>query len=474
MKRLCLYAISLILAVTGVFFIYGSVHFAYADEDKEVITLPDESFYEISLGDTLTHVSNYAVGCLNDESSGYKDYFVYAFAVGNIIYEYECKTQNGSVVTDEDGTYLGGSIITISYFLNNIEKMEYADGVLYVMDSESKTYSIYGDSYAEAVYDFTEDGKYIEAGDEIIYTVAGGKFCLADFNVNDPQIYSSSDSDYSHLKQIGTNIYVLKGSTLCRVDGTMSEGFLVEDVLTQLNFKYYDYSESGDISTCNIADDLKTVFVNVVTINNADALLIRIDDASITDPYFSVLGVIHAKDADIDQNNFRYAHLLATSGDVSLLVYNGETYLTLTKNTTQSNTNIQSYSEPLKGYILTDTGVYSTPYACEATKLASLYQNEEVEINGLASALAFNADYYLVEYTLGEDTICGYVLKDFVSDNMFIEGDGGTIGDEPSYENSVLQAVLVLVFVALAVIALIYVTVVLTSKKRKKNSGDNC
>ncbi len=412
----------------------GSYLTASADSG---VTIPENFSVEF----TLDSVEDYAV------TDGY-----FAFASGRNIYIYSVNESSASAAGYD---YMDGTLETYSH-TSSVLGLEYINGQLYFRDNSSSyiyidgattaidvSFTSYDDSQVK--YDYTNDGYYL-------YSIVDGVLYL----IKIPEYNYLNDATYCKLKKIDDTYYVLKDSTLC---------MLSKGVLSELSFSYEDYEIVDDISTGDIATQLKSTTSSIKLAKiTAGACLIRVDEDNLSGSYFTTKGITFADGSENAQVLY-----MSSGGNSALIAVGTRAYLTLKSNITTSDYILSTVSTSYAS-LLDDVGVYSSPFECDTTRITTLQANTIVTVLGYASNGAFDNSYYKIEYTDGGKTVSGFVVSGLLTSYTFDndDSDGELVQNELEEGNNILTIILVLIIVLLVLIAAGYITFVATADRRRR------
>ncbi|MCD8205536.1 MAG: hypothetical protein LUD29_02855 [Clostridia bacterium] len=479
MKKLLTISCAAILAIT--LCVTAATSIAFADIEKPE---PSGITYDFDglkaqieidvLSTELDGISDYTVAEFRDDAK--KPYKKFAFTENGKVIVYTCRdSEDGTPIdmntSDGKAEYDGGVMESLTIPGADITKLEFSgDGGLYCMSSSSELFLVQsgsdGLSYASVQsFVFTEydDGELIAENDTYHYRIEEGRLQVFNFDSPEESCFLSENENFSHLKKLGDEIYVVG-----------DEFYMLESgALISLSFTYNDYDTAIEI---DVADTYELLKITAETVQAAkiasDALLIPVELSAGTDT-FTIPGRIRRFSEVKKETGLDYALLLMESGDAALIFYGEQTYLA------DKNEIEDYYSGAVSGvdgtcYALMDTNVYSMPYPSDATTVGTLTKGSAARVTGVTdgTCVSFYDTFYKVTYTddAGE-TESGYVLAGLMSDYEFDAGSAGAgayMYSEFTDKDNLTTCTIVIVLVAVVMVAAIYLTVVLTSDKRKR------
>lgn len=339
------------------------------------------------------------------------------------------------------------------------------DGNLYIENAEGKTYK-YPDLTQTVEHEFGSETNVV-IGDYTYFIVAGTlhwKFSdvkMGDFGAGYSRLKSYTDDGGQ------TCAYVIKDNALFRLDG--------EDQ-TEVVLEYTDFGAANSIPTGDagriITEDyeLKKVIVQPTTAEGGDTYCTEVDLGDLSTPYFTA-------GRTLKQTMVHSALIIGEVGNAAIIVKtdeNGETksYITLTSALEFTDDALTSSPDFASAYILETTKLYSRPYMCGATEIATLDRGARVTaLEKLALDFADSKiSYYKISCEQDGQLIEGYIAANYLTPYSFA-GEGSEqekLNDEEGFGDEVRNVVISLAIVALMLIAVGYMTFVLTKGKENK------
>ncbi len=368
--------------------------------------------------------------------------------------------------------------LTETDFGSGITNLEYGDGTLYVGDSDGKTYA-YPDLHTQIDYEFTASSR-ITVGD-YLYFLSGDVLNALDGDNNAVVI----GDGFGNLKLCNGTAYAVL--TVSSENGEENKLYKLAGTAAEpVDLTYIDFSAAETIAIGDVAEKLKADYSVIKCTLNAtysyggesvDAYCTETDINDLSGSYFKAGKTFKV-------TGVKTALKLADCGDAALIAMKDgnvtKTYLTNAAALTE-----EAYSAPEKdvesAYIISETGIYSVPYMCASTKLATLPQGARITVTEKCAVDAVEDTVYykvIYEYSDGEQTasVSGYVAANYLTPYSFSSEQNtptstGTAGF--TYETEIVSVILVIGIVGLVCIAIIYLTIVGTrgsapSKQTKK------
>jgi hypothetical protein len=436
-KCAVLFSAATILTATGLVSLNANVY-AHAQQDaapQSEAQLSDsaQTVYPDNFSSDLTFSSlaDYAI-------SG----STYAFAQGTNVYIINTDTEKESP-----------SLVNLDCGFE-IKNLEYLSDVLYLGDADGNAYLIDGTSSQSQISFETEnpvkagDNTYYLTNDGALYFIGGGNLL---------QI----GEDYSHLKTYNNLAYAIKNNEIVKIDGTSTQ---------TLTFSYTDYSAASTIAVGTAYEALKATYT-VATVNvESGAYCTEINLNTAQGTYFNAVKTFKLSGA-------KSALLLATTGNASIIAMNDgdEVKSYITKSSYLSATTYKDVDADMTGgYVVSDVGVYSSPYISEATKITTIKQATVVEITQKFSLSFMGTDYYKINYTNEQgQKVSGYIPASFLTPYTFAaeRAEEETISGDFDYSTNVERVILVLIIVGLVIVAIAYLTVIGTRPRNKTNKS---
>ncbi len=438
MKKLGFVTISLCAAVC--FTAAGGSLNVFADTNNKTV-YPESTFIQHA-NDQLNAVTDYAA---------YGE--IYAFADGNRI----------TVIESENRTvYEIGS---------EVRALDCDGEVFYYKDGAGKAFSLPQKTPAED-YVFTYSDGYAKT-DDGEYKLVEGKIGYCPKNSLQYEELTA-EGQFSNLKVYDNVAYALNDNKLYKI---------LKTELQHVNPAYTDFSAASKIYIGDTAEKLKTCNTekpNFVTLKGG-AYLTNVDLDDISGDYFKTGNTYKVGDGDGLAAGKEALLLCRTgeNGEVSIVMLGGQCYILNSVNAVAAeNSALITTDEATATVSIAKGYAYSSPYVCNGTKLFELKSGEAVKVIGKVlktSAAELVRDFYKIEYiNENDEKLTGYVPFGYISQFNYSE-DQPSKTEDPDYNTSdaVKTVVLVLVIVALALIAVGYMTFVMTSGKVKKTKNSN-
>lgn len=344
---------------------------------------------------------------------------------------------------------------------DSIEKIDYAEGKLYIKLWTGNTYE-YSDLTTPVEHEFPAV-KYSEETGSVQY-ILNNLGELKYFNTANGTEVQIGDG-FSNLKKYGETVYAVKENRPYALNGQAADA---------MDLSYFDFARADNIYSGTARTSLKAENYTVKTAMIKGGVYYTQIDLSATDERFKQ---IRTQKTDGDKPCL----VLCESGNASIVVTNDGCYILKTENALTEipyNTPYNDWPQNAAGkklaYAVEDASVYSSPYMSEATKIGRIKSGAE---NPVTVTEKFTLDFmstvfYRISYT-DED---GNAASGFVAGNFLTQFDyaGEDLnptegGDEEfSYKNNVLTVVLVVVIVALVIAAVMYLSLVEARKNRNK------
>lgn len=417
----------------------GTIPAATAAAAQAALTQPETPSYPSSF-----------VQQLDMSEDGLTDYAVngdtYAFAVKTTIY---------IISTGADGD----RALSEFTYGTQITALDYDEGKLYFKSTSESAYS-YPDVTTPVAHTFPEEQNRMVVGKDwyILSTATQALSHIAEDGVS-----TNFGEGYSKLKRYGENVYAVKDNVPYKFEGINSE---------PLDLQYTDFSAADNISTGNIAAKLKANDYAVKTATLKDGSYYTQINTDGIGEKFTQIRTFKADGAVS-------CIVLAEDGGVSVIAAGGNCYVTANESLT-----INAYSPPVndwaqgpngrrKAYLRERTGVYSSPYMCQATRITGVNAGEAIAVTVQEKfALDFiDTVFYRISYTASDNTtVTGFVAAGYLDEYDYSadvlppsESDKSDFG----YDTNVTTVILILVIVGLVIIAIVYLTVIGTKQDKK-------
>lgn len=366
---------------------------------------------------------------------------------------------DGYLFIDEGYLYRyirGTTASSSSYTATNIEakSCHYSDGAYYYVDS-TDTVRTFSDNqptdYVIPTFETIDFGGYI-------YSRTGGIYYAWDKATTSTEL-----KNVFSLKRYANFLYAIFDGGIVTINGVD----VVENALGTL--QYLDYGLSETMPVGNLEELLKSTSVSFATIS-VGAYMTELDLNSLSGEYLAV-GQTLVSDGGTGL-------VLAKTGNASVILLDGTTYITLTALTTPSTLSYET--TPTFSYAkvnLLGGAVYSTAYASKATQIEVLAEDTGVNVLGHVSSSVFGGTFYRISYQKDGETKTGYIPTAFVIESEYAENNDSTVAD-PNYQiDSLVQRVILIVAIILliliAVIYLIHISTRGKKKDKKRKSEQN-
>lgn len=343
---------------------------------------------------------------------------------------------------------------------DSIEKIDYADGCLYVKLWTGNTYA-YSDLTTTAEHDFPAV-KYSETTGSVTYMLNNSGE-LKYFNTEDGTEVQLGDG-FSKLKKYDDTVYAVKDNRPYVLDGYTA---------SPIDLSYFDFARADNIYSGTAPDSLKAGNYAVKTAMIKGGVYYTQIDLSATGERFKQ---IRTQKTDGDKPCL----VLCESGNASIVVTNDGCYILKTDDALTEipyslpyNDWPQNAAGKRLAYAVEDANVYSCPYMSEATKTGKIKSGAEypVTVTEKFTLDFMSTVFYRITYTDGDgNEASGFVAGNFLTAFDYAgedlkPTDGGD--KEFSYKNNVTTVVLVVVIVALVIVAVMYLS--LAGAKKNKN-----
>ncbi len=268
---------------------------------------------------------------------------------------------------------------------------------------------------------------------------------------------------FAKVKAYGDGIYAVKDNLLYRI---------TEAVANAVDLSYTDFSGADRISVLEAAAGLKNAEYSVHTAKIKDnAYYTRVDPEKIGAPYGDYFTQILTYKADGEQSCL----VLFRGTEASVVTMRGAMYVTANSSLVD-----EEYTPPVndwggrRAYVTQDVNLYSSPFMCEATKIAHVKSDPTFPMNVTEK---FELDYvnhtfYRVNFTNEQgETVTGFIAGGFLGEYYYPADDLKPVegGDENFvYDTNIVSAVLAVSIVALVIIAILYLSFSASKKDRKK------
>lgn len=344
---------------------------------------------------------------------------------------------------------------------DSIEKIDYAEGKLYIKLWTGNTYE-YSDLTTPVEHEFPPV-KYSETTGNIQYSLnnSGKLTYLNVVNGDDGQI----GDGFSNLKKYGETVYAVKENRPYSLNGQSAEA---------MDLSYFDFTRADNIYSGTARASLQAANYSVKTAMIKGGVYYTQIDLSATDERFKQ---IRTQKTDGDKPCL----VLCESGNASIVVTNDGCYILKTENALTEipynapyNDWPQSAAGKKYAYAVEDANVYSCPYMSEATKIGRIKSGAE---NPVTVTEKFTLDFMsTVFYRISYTDESGNAASGFVAGNFLTQFDysGEDLkpeegGDkEFSYKNNVLTVVLIVVIVGLVIAAVFYLSLAEARKNKNK------
>lgn len=344
---------------------------------------------------------------------------------------------------------------------DSIEKIDYAEGKLYIKLWTGNTYE-YSDLTTPVEHEFPAV-EYSKATGNVRYNLNNsGELTYLNTSTGDD---AQMGGGFSNLKMYGETVYAVKENRPYALNGRVAEA---------IDLSYFDFTRADNIYSGTARTSLKAANYAVKTAMIKGGVYYTQIDLSATGELFKQ---IRTQKTDGDKPCL----VLCESGNASIVVTNDGCYILKTENALTEipyNTPYNDWPQNAAGkkwaYAVEDANVYSSPYMSEATKIGRIKSGAE---NPVTVTEKFTLDFmstvfYRISYT-DED---GNAASGFVAGNFLTQFDyaGEDLnptegGDrEFSYKNNVLTVVLIVVIVALVIAAVMYLSLAEARKNRNK------
>lgn len=426
MKKFACLTISLLAAISAV---SGGIS-ASAAEDPIVGTVYPEEFI---VTPTFTSLTDYAV-------SG----AIYAFAEENTVKVYD----NGEY--HEYG------------FENDITDVDIKDGVIYC-SSDNKSYVI--PSKEETTHTFSDKVNRLPYGD-YFYNIKDGKLYVSD--LNEPEsLPASYDGQYANIKQFGEKVYAIKdGTALYEITGSLSEPATVT---------CENYSATDNI-VIGLSRTALTTYSEVQFVEIAEgSFMTEVDLEQLNNR--TTFKSINTVRASAREGTTKALLLCDTSainaGNAAIVSIGSKAYVVLSRNVTKTDENFSTENKFVEAQ-MTGANIYASPYIASGTVIFT-NATEKVKIINTLESDTLEKVFCEIEYTLGEETIKGYVAEDLLSPTIIKDDKEPDNIPDPNYSDKsdtktilIIMAVILLVLAAIAYISHISAK----GKKKGKNKKD--
>lgn len=300
-------------------------------------------------------------------------------------------------------------------------------------------------------------------------------YVLEDINGGNLKIYDGNENiiegSFSNLKVYGNVVYAMNGNVLNKITPP--------ETATAINYELADYSSASQIKVGNTVETIEAYNLekpHFTKLENGEYLTeVKLDAKNFDktkikpDGYFQV-GSTYKVGENSSFTAGTSALVLCETGNAHIIALNGKNYIKLAKAAA-----VKDLTEP--DFVSAQIGVpadyvYSSPSICDATRLFKVEWSESVKVLGKiakATSPELVQDFYKIERT-DEDgnTLTGYVPCTFVFEKQEVTDDNKTEDPAPSTGNNIRTVVLVFMVIVLVLIALGYITFVITSDKKRK------
>ncbi len=346
---------------------------------------------------------------------------------------------------------------------SDIVALDYADGVYYYADSGDNAYAL--PDKAETEHEFIYDAE-----------ISTAKF-LYYKQENNLKVYNKESEttatleNYTRVKQYGEAVYALHGGKIQILNGAET---------SEKKLKYIDFKDANNILTGNTAQLLKCmgnpVFIKIgdncyKTEIDLDKLYkpAKPDGEPQSERYFTAGETAIAAAGET-------ALLLCYTGNAAVISIGEKAYITMKSSVTEIPRSVLERPEFENAAVCTPFDyIYSSPYACESTKLVRVNFDDEVKILDKVKSGELLCDFYKVEFadeTSGE-TVTGYIPCSFLRETQIKDVPQITTPDPDYTEENVKQTViLVIVLVALVLAAIGYLTYIITAGRKKPKKDE--
>ena len=408
---------------------------AYAAESDKTTVYPSE--FEHTLSFASSTLRDYAI---------YGDTFAFAYDTKITV------LSNNSVGERERNDYTHeAEILYIDYS---------DDGKLYFKNVSSDSTYLYGaEGGVEQQHEFQDiTSSKLDLDKTTFYTLNNDGVLTFWNGGQDTEV----GTGFSLMKQYGGSVYAVKDNVPHKIEASSA---------TALSLQYTDYSAAKTIYTGDVAEKLKSSnYVVKTAILEKDCYYTQIDPDAIGETFTPIM----TKKTDVKKSCL----VLCESGDASIIATKNGMFITSTANLSPYSNSappndwqINANGERL-AYAVEDVGVYSAPFMCDSTRIATLKSGAE---HYVAVTEKFALDdfmdtvFYRVSYVEDGKVITGFVASKFLTPYSFAAEDKEPVqgGDEnPEYGTNVVSVVLAIVIVALVIIAVLYVFLINSKKDR--------
>ncbi len=284
---------------------------------------------------------------------------------------------------------------------------------------------------------------------------------------NDNENKTLFDSGCSNLKQYDGTAYVMHDGEIYVLNGTEEPEMLV--------IEYTDFTAANSINTANAAEILASSGYEVQLVN---ILSIAADgyDTYVTKISLDDLGATFRASGTKKINATCSALAIAEVGNATRVVMEDESGITSSYITRTASVEPISYTagenDMQTAYALTDIGIYSRPYICEATKIGEIAQGTVFDNITEKFSLEFiDEQFYRVTCTVDGEEITGFVAAGLLSPYTFAadgEEEQTAGGENFEYGNNIVTVIVILLIVLLVLIAVGYVIFYMTRKDDSK------
>lgn len=388
------------------------------------------------------------------------------YAICGDTYAFAVETSIFILYTDESGD----RALESKDVGTQINAVDYAQGKLYYEIFSGSAYC-YPDVVTPVEHEFAQASYSIHTDDGQYILNSKSELKLLDMNNGDENLIGEG---FSKLKLFDGVAYTVKDNCPYMLSG---------ETATPLNLEYTDFSAANGIYTGTIASALKKSDYTVETATlSSGSYYTRIDENDIGRTFKQI--------RTFKADGAKSCLVLASDGNLSLIVTDGSCYVTATENlkpiayTPPLNDWTQGADGSRKAYIRERTGIYSAPFMCTGTLITTVLAEHAIAVDVLEKfSLDFidaQAVFYRVSFTDANGVgVSGFVSAGFLDEYDYSTEDrtptlSGT--DDFSYSTNVTTVILVLVIVGLVIIAIVYLTIVGTKPDKagnKKKDGEN-
>ena len=310
----------------------------------------------------------------------------------------------------EDGIYAfadGKSIKVLnsgSYekydFNSEFSDVDIKNGVIYCLSNDLAYFLKVGTdeqySFEACNYTFNQKADRILYGDCLYFTNEKG---LNIFDMTNPEnVTTYDDGRYSNLKQYGENIFAMSENSLYTFTGTEKEKVTLEYEVKPDNIKI----EIGNTSTA-LKRYSSVQFVEIA--EGAIMTEIEVDLEKLGDDYnyFKALDIVKTEEATT-------ALLLCESSNLSIVSIRDKAYAVLQPYDKTTKIKMEYTTEKtFESAQITGGNIYASPFVAKGTIAFSNAAGITVKVLNRIENEILECVFFEIEYTIGQETITGYV-----------------------------------------------------------------